>query len=277
VHDGLVFAAAALVVLPLVPDRSIGPFGVFNPFVIWRLVVIVMAISASGYVALRLFGARRGLLLTGLFGGLISSTATIAAMGAHARRDPRVLRPAVAAGFLATAASLGTLAVILGATSPPTLRALGLPLVLAGCAAVGFSAITVFRAPPDGADDTGTQGRAFDLRFAVTFSVTVTLVTLIAAALRARLGLPGLTVGVGVAGLADMQAGAISVVGLVVAGKLSPHDAIIPIVVVMSASSLSKAVLAVIGGGWTYARRVWSGLILLTLAAWAGACVVLLR
>jgi uncharacterized membrane protein (DUF4010 family) len=48
VHDGLVFAAAALVILPLVPNDELGPYGVFNPFVIWRLVVIVMAISAIG-------------------------------------------------------------------------------------------------------------------------------------------------------------------------------------------------------------------------------------
>ena len=47
-HDGLVFAAAALVVLPLVPDRPVGPYAVFNPFIVWRLVVIVMAISAFG-------------------------------------------------------------------------------------------------------------------------------------------------------------------------------------------------------------------------------------
>ncbi len=61
VHDGLIFATAALVVLPFVPNDELGPYGVFNPFVIWRLVVIVMAIGAVGYAGIRLFGARLGL------------------------------------------------------------------------------------------------------------------------------------------------------------------------------------------------------------------------
>ena len=59
-HDGLIFAAAALIVLPLVPDRGVGPEGALNPFTAWRLVVIVMAINGLGYVALRLLGPGRG-------------------------------------------------------------------------------------------------------------------------------------------------------------------------------------------------------------------------
>jgi uncharacterized membrane protein (DUF4010 family) len=275
VHDGLVFAAAALVVLPLVPNRSLGPFGVFNPFLIWRLVVLVMAISAAGYIALRLLGPRRGLLITGLFGGLISSTATIGAMGAHVRRDAQMIRPAVAGGFLATATSLGELAVIVGATSPVALPAVAVPVILAGCAAAGFSAVVVLRTDRTEPDRKAPRGRAFDLRFAILFAMTVTAVTLLAAALRSRFGLPGLAVGAGVAGLVDMQAGGISIAGLVAAGKLAPDQAVIPILVVMSANSVSKAVLAVIAGGWAYATRVWLGLILVTAVAWAAAAVAL--
>ena len=84
VHDGLLLAACALVVLPLMPDRALDPFGAFNPRVVWKFTVLVMAINALGYLALRVFGPGRGLPLAGLAAGFISSSAAHAAMGARA-------------------------------------------------------------------------------------------------------------------------------------------------------------------------------------------------
>ena len=88
VHDGLLLLASALVVLPLVPDRTVGPLDVLNPFNIWRLVVLLMAVSSAGYVAVRLVGPRFGLPIAGLAGGFVSSTATIGP-------PPRILRSAM--------------------------------------------------------------------------------------------------------------------------------------------------------------------------------------
>jgi uncharacterized membrane protein (DUF4010 family) len=59
-HDGLLFAACALIVLPLVPDKGFGPRGSLNPSIVWRLVAIVMAVQGWGYVALRAIGPRFG-------------------------------------------------------------------------------------------------------------------------------------------------------------------------------------------------------------------------
>ena len=74
-RDGLLLLASALVVLPLIPDRTIGPYDVFNPRTLWTLVVLVMAISALGHVALRATGNRWGLAVAGFFAGYVSSTA----------------------------------------------------------------------------------------------------------------------------------------------------------------------------------------------------------
>ncbi|MGZ5829292.1 MAG: MgtC/SapB family protein, partial [Xanthobacteraceae bacterium] len=82
-QDALIFAGATLVVLPLVPDLPMGPYGALNPHSIWILVILVMAISAVGYLAVRILGARFGLPIAGLASGFISSTATIGAMGAR--------------------------------------------------------------------------------------------------------------------------------------------------------------------------------------------------
>src|SRR5437588_382690 len=80
VLGGLAFAIAAAVVLPMIPNRPLDAFGLFNPYTLWRLVVVVMALSGIGYVAQRLVGIRYGLLAAGLATGLISATAGVAAM-----------------------------------------------------------------------------------------------------------------------------------------------------------------------------------------------------
>ena len=145
-HDGLLFAACALIVLPLIPDRSFGPHGSLNPSVIWRLVVIVMALQAAGYIALRAIGPKYGLLLVGLLGGFVSSTATIGLMGARAQREPRLRRGATAAAVVSSVATIILLAIVIGAASVAVLREMAIPLGLAGLAAVGYASLFALRA-----------------------------------------------------------------------------------------------------------------------------------
>ena len=87
INDALIFASSTLIVLPLVPDRAMGPYGALNPHSIWILVILIMAIGAGGYLAVRLVGARFGLPVAGLAAGFISSAATIGAMGARALKS----------------------------------------------------------------------------------------------------------------------------------------------------------------------------------------------
>ena len=78
----MIFAAAMLIVLPLLPDQAMGPFSALNPHSIWIIVILVMAIGAFGHIAVRLLGAHFGLPVAELASGFISSTATIGVMGA---------------------------------------------------------------------------------------------------------------------------------------------------------------------------------------------------
>src|SRR5262245_20108788 len=138
-HDALVFAAAALVILPLTPDRAVGPYAVLNPRTIWKLAVLFMAISGAGYIALRALGPKAGLPISGFASGFVSSSATVGAMGARAKDQPALRPAAVAAAVLSTVATVVQMAVLLAATSPPVLKALRWPLVLAGLAAVAYA------------------------------------------------------------------------------------------------------------------------------------------
>jgi uncharacterized membrane protein (DUF4010 family) len=267
-HDGLLFAAAALVILPLIPDTGLGPNGAFNPLTVWRLVVIVMAVQGFGYVALRLMGARYGLLLSGFVSGFVSSTATVATMGARAAREPALRRGAVGAAVISTVATIVLLLIVLAAVSMPTLEKTALPLACAGVAAILYAALVARRAvldPPHAVE----QGRAFDLRTTIVLAVTVSLVLVIAAVLNNALGAEGVTLGTAVSGVADSQSAAVSAANLVARGRISANDAVIPVLVALSTNSLSKAVVAYGLGKRRYAVEVWLGLALVVGAAWA--------
>ncbi|MBA2431845.1 MAG: MgtC/SapB family protein [Chthoniobacterales bacterium] len=72
----MLFVFISMVILPVLPNEDFGPYGVFNPFEIWLMVVLIVGLSLAGYVAYKLLGARGGVVLAGILGGVISSTAT---------------------------------------------------------------------------------------------------------------------------------------------------------------------------------------------------------
>jgi uncharacterized membrane protein (DUF4010 family) len=268
IHDGLLLGAAALVVLPLVPNRSMGPFDAINPFTLWRLVVIVMAISAGGYVALRVAGPRRGLPVAGLAGGFVSSAATIGAMGTRSRQEPAMLRPAVAAATLSTVSTFIQAAIVVGATDGAALRHVWLSLAAAGAVALFYGGAFALRALRDTEPLPAPKGRAFEPASAVVFAVTVGAVTFGSAALHEWLGETGVGISAAAAGFADAHSAAISVATLASAGKIQPSETVIPILAAITTNSLTKAALAWTTGGRRFAFQVWPGLGLVLAAGW---------
>jgi uncharacterized membrane protein (DUF4010 family) len=269
-QDALIFAGATLVVLPLVPDRSMGPYDALNPHSIWLIVILIMAISAAGYIAVRLLGARFGLPIAGLASGFISSTATIAAMGARVAKAKEVLAAAVAGAVLSTIATIVQMALVLATTSMATLLSLAVPLVCAGLAAIFYGAAFTILALRQRSEAEVQSGRAFSLKSALVFALTLSVILVACAALRDQFGETGVIFAAAIAGFADTHSAAISVASLVASGKMSPADAIFPILGGLSTNTISKIVLAASSGGLSFAFRVIPGLIIVALAAWAG-------
>src|SRR5215208_2069112 len=169
-RDLLIFAAATLVVLPLLPDKPIGPYGALNLRTVWTIVILVMAVSALGYVAVRVVGPRYGLPLAGLASGFVSSSATIGAMGTRAKHEPELMKPAVAGAVLSSVATVVQLAILIAVTNMPTLQALWLPLVLSGAAAVLYGGSFTLWALKQKTQKHEAQGNAFSLTTALTFA-----------------------------------------------------------------------------------------------------------
>ncbi len=271
IRDGLIFAGATLVVLPLLPDQPIGPYGALNPRGIWIIVILVMAIGAAGPVSMRLAGARAGLAIAGLASGFVSSTATIGAMGARAAKAPELLGAAIAGGVLSTVATIVQLFAVLAVTSVPVLRALLMPLLCAGAAAAIYGAIFTIRAVRETGAAELRQGRAFSLPAALLLALTLSGVLVLSAVLREAFGEIGLVIGVAVAGLADTHSPAVAAAALAASGKIDSADAVVPVLTALSTNTVSKIIVAWTAGGRVFALRLIPGLILVIAAAWLGA------
>jgi uncharacterized membrane protein (DUF4010 family) len=268
-RDALLLAAATLVVLPLTPDRYMGPFSALNPRTIWTVMVVIMTISAAGHVATRLLGPRFGLPIAGLMSGFISSVATIGAMATRATSHPSQLRPAVAGAVLSTVATIVQMAVVLWMVSPATLKAMALPLAAAAITAAIYGLLFTVRAWRSSRRAADETGRAFDPRGAALLAAFMSLVLVLAAALRDWNDRTGVIVAASVAGLVDTHSAAVSVASLVASGRLLAAEAAVPILLALSANTLSKIGAAVTAGDKRFAAQVIPGLVIVIAAAWA--------
>lgn len=269
-NDALVLAAATLVVLPLIPDRHIGPYAAINPRVAWTIVVLMMAIGAAGHIALRLLGPRYGLAVAGFASGFVSSAATIGSMGERARKTPALKQPAVAGAVLSTVATIAQMTLLLAAVSFDALQSMALPLVLAGATAIAYAALFMRRTEGAAHSDESTAGRAFSFRTALLFALTITSVMFASAVVVDWLGAGGLALAAAAAGLADAHSISVSVASLAADGRIDVAATTLPILIALSTNTLTKIALAVINGGRGFALQVIPGLLLTIAAAWLG-------
>lgn len=267
-NDLLILAAATLIVLPLIPNQFLGPFDAINPRNLWLVVILVMLVSALGHIALRLLGGRIGLPLVGLVSGFISSTATIAAMGARAKQAANLTGAAVSGAMLSNLATILQLALLLAAVHPPTLQAMTIPLVAGGVAVVFYGLLLMLRALRSSHAEIEESGQAVSIKTALILATVIALALLASAALKSWFGEAGLVVASGIAGLADAHASAISVASLAAAGKLSPQAAVLPILVAFSVNATSKTIVAIVSGNKVFAWQVAPGLMIQLASVW---------
>ena len=271
-HDVILFSAAALIALPLAPNRFMGPFDAFNPHAAVQIIVLVMAISALGYIAMRLLGPRFGLPLAGFASGFVSSTATIFSMGTRVSQLPSQMLGAVAGAVLSSIATIIQMTIVIASIQPSLLANLAKPLALGGLVAFIYGLIFVLKAMKQ-TKQTYDQdlGRAFDLKTAVGFATIISLAILFAAFLNNWLGVQGLNISTAATGLVDAHAAAVSVASLVSAQKITSQQAVWPVLIGLSSNTLMKAIVAYKSGGVQYASRIVPGLVLMIAAVWVGA------
>jgi uncharacterized membrane protein (DUF4010 family) len=272
VEDALKLFVIAFVLLPLLPDRPLGPYGVLNPSRVWTLVVALSAISSFGYVLVRWLGAGRGLTVAGLAGGFVSASATTASMARAWRSGPPVGDAALLGAAAASFTTIVYAAVIVGVASTDVLRTMW-PVLAISAVLLALEVAVVgrrlARRGPEDADPAspaevaaGTSNgataapRAFALIPALGVAVLLTAVRVLARWGSDALGSSGAVIVGTVSGFADAHGAMLAMVSLVHDGALSSSTAVVGSAGALAANTCTKLVLAATIGGRGFAWRL---------------------
>jgi uncharacterized membrane protein (DUF4010 family) len=267
--SALVLAVMTTIILPLLPNRAIDPWGGLNPREIWFFTVLIASISFAGYVAVRVLGETRGLLVSALAGALASSTAVTVALARMAHGAPQA-RPLVGAAAWAGMVSILRVLVVTALLRPELLHHVAPPALCAASVLAATGCVLLFRS-------SGVQQpqdllrNPFELRALLLFAALFALVSTASAALVDRFGGASLPATSALSGMFDVDVAVLSAVrldatqvGLPMIGEA--------ILIALAANAVGRMLLAVLAGP----VRFWLPLLAGTLAAAVAGSLALL-
>lgn len=247
------FLVVAVIVLPLLPPE---PVWEISPRKVGITITLIAGLGFAGYVAFRVFGAGRGLALTGLLGGLVSSTAVTLSMAGRAKEHPE-LAPACAAGAaLAWTVMFARVLVVVAVVHLGLAKALAIPLLAAAAAGVACS-LRMYRGlrqDPAGGK-TVVLTNPFSLWSAVKFGALLTAVLVASKLAVDWLGAAGLVAIAAIAGTTDVDAVSLSAAKLA-GDPLLFGAAVLSILVACASNTIVKGAMAWIIGGPGLGRRL---------------------
>ena len=259
---GLKLLLISVVILPLLPNQGYGPGGAINPYEIWWLVVLIAGISFVGYFAVRMAGARRGILFTSLFAGLSSTTALTLNFAKLSRQVPDASRLLAAGILIACGTMFPRLLVYAYLINPELIGRLLVPVV-AMALALYVPAVFIWRGIEQtvSLDQPVLERNPLDLSAALYFAVLITVILLLGEWLRSTVGDAGIYLLAAASGVADVDAITLSLTRLSVNG-IGLDTAVLGIVIASAVNNLVKAGLTV----WLGSTRLWR-LVIVPMAA----------
>jgi uncharacterized membrane protein (DUF4010 family) len=277
VYATLTFAVITLIILPVLPSRSYGPppFDVLVPYKIWLMVVFISGISFLGYLLIKVVGARRGVGLTGLLGGLASSTAVTLSFAQRSRDISGLERPFAMAILLAWSVMFMRVMVEVAVINPALFRIVWIPMTAALVVSASYC-VYLYRLQSTGKQEEQDMFKnPFELGPALTFGLIYAAILLVANAARLYLGNTGIYLSSIASGLADVDAITLSLAELSrVTGDLDLHTAARGIVLAAVSNTLVKGGI-VLGMGSVMLRKAILPGLLATLATAIGVVFML--
>jgi len=270
----LELAVVSVIVLPLVPNRGYGPWGVLNPFEIWLVVVLVSGLGFAGFVAMRLLGERRGIAVSGVVGALVSSTAVTVSMAAQSRENTRLGGVAAAAAILASTIMGVRVVVLTGAIDMGIVPRL-LPVVVAMGIVGAIAAVLLLRAAPSGPAETKEARirNPFSLTAALTFGVVYAVILLVVRAAQEYFGANGIYLAAVLSAVADVDAVSIAFARLG-AGTTAWRGPAAAVSIALVTNTLTKLGIAVTMGAGSFRAYVSAALGVMALAGGLAAIAV---
>jgi uncharacterized membrane protein (DUF4010 family) len=270
-YDTLKFLVVVFVVFPLLPDRSIGPYGFINPSYAWLLVILVSTISYSGYFLIRWLGNTRGLKVSGLIGGIVSTTAVTMSLAERSRRTPSTSRLCGITGVMANAIQFPRLLLLVWVVDRHLGEFLSLPLLGMGAAGL-FGAWLLGRI---GREENSSSEIEYPLQNpcsltpALKFGSLFIAIFLIAKMATVWLGEHGIYLASALAGIVDASAISLSIAQLVHGETLSVPTASFGILIAVTVNALAKEGLVWINGTRELAFWLGGGLAFMLGMGWA--------
>jgi uncharacterized membrane protein (DUF4010 family) len=266
------FALITAIVLPVLPNRGFWdpPFDVLNPYKIWLMVVLISGIGFIGYVLYKLVGSRRGIILTGLLGGLISSTATTLSFSQRSRKNDELAKTFAVAIIVSWSIMFARMMVWVAVVYPPLLRFLW-PALSAGTLAGLAYGFFLHLAPRGESEDDMEVKNPFELKPAITFGLLYGVILLVARSAQLYFGDMGVYISSLASGLADVDAITLSMTELSRSGNVVLEVAERAIVLAAVSNTVVKGAIVFTGGSKALRRAVLPGLVLILVAAVAVA------
>jgi len=243
----LILLAMSFLLLPVLPNRTVDPWDAINPAEIWLLAVMIAAISFGGYVAVRLFGDRLGVVMAAVTGGLASSTATtltLARVGRDKPESDRLLAGGILTAGVVMVVRVGVVAALLN-------RALLMPLLLplaAMAVVLAIGAALLLLWSPTNEHPELKITNPLELGTAIKLAAVIAIVMLAAEVVQNNVGAPGILGVAALSGVADVDAVTISMARLG-AGRIALDVAVQAIALAVGVNTMAKAVMAGSAGG----------------------------
>ncbi|MDH3253943.1 MAG: MgtC/SapB family protein [Acidobacteriota bacterium] len=267
--DTLKFLAVVLVIYPLLPDRTLGPYGFFNPAKTWLLVILVSTIGYVGYFLMRVLGRRRGLLASSLLGGVISTPATTMSLAVRARQSPESARILGVAAVAANAVQFPRLLLLVAVLDTAFARRLFIPL--AAMTVVGFLGawLLSLRSRERHRDFELPLANPYSLMPALKFSLFFVAILFLVRVAEISLGEPGVYLASFLGGLASASAVALTLAKWVQDGSLSLDAGTFGILIAVTANALVKCMIPLSQGPRRLAVWLIGGLATMLIVGFA--------
>ena len=261
----------SVVMLPVLPNRGFGPWQALNPYEIWWMVVMIAGISYLGYFAMKILGQRQGVLVTGLLGGMMSSTAVTLTLAPTAKKSAQMHDVVAAAVIAASAVMFPRMLAIAALIAPSLVAPLAPPLLAAALLSLAGALWCAWRSTKPELGDSGqdlSTRNPLDLWFAFKFGLLLAAIMILTRAAKGMLGNRGLFALSGISGLVDVDAITLTVSSMFNQGQVKPPTAVIAILIPAAINTLVKPAILTAIAGFKAAARVWLVLLLALAAGW---------
>ncbi len=269
VYATLKFAVITAIVLPVLPHQTFGPppLDVLNPYKIWLMVVFISGISFLGYVLIKVVGSRQGIGLTGLLGGLVSSTAVTLSFAQRSREEEDLAKPFALAITVAWTMMFSRVLVEVAALNIRLLGVLWVPMAAAGTVGLAYCVYLYSSQRTDKGGDVALSN-PFELGPAVKFGLIYAAILLFSKAAQTYLGEAGVYLSSVVAGLTDVDAITLSMAELSRAtGGVDLSTAARAIVLAAMSNTFVKGGIVLTSGAPALRRALLPGFILILVTA----------